>query len=82
VTLLVARLARGIEYGAIDGEPVDLVVLLLSPEEAGADHLKALARVSRTLRSPAALAGMRQATDAEALFAAVSRPPADRSQAA
>ncbi|KPF73732.1 hypothetical protein IP88_08720 [alpha proteobacterium AAP81b] len=71
VTALVARLAPPVDYGALDGGPVDLVVLLLSPEGAGADHLKALARISRTLRSPAAVAGLRAAGDEAALRAAL-----------
>lgn len=75
VTLVVARLAAPIDYGALDGEPVDLVVMLLSPEGAGADHLKALARVSRTLRNPRILAEMRAAGTPDALFAAIDRPP-------
>lgn len=63
VTAVAARLERGIDYGALDGEPVDVAVLLLSPEDAGADHLKALARISRALRDPASLARFRDATD-------------------
>jgi nitrogen PTS system EIIA component len=63
VTIVVARLAVGVDYGALDGEPVDVAVLLLSPEGAGADHLKALARVSRALRDPASLTRFRDAAD-------------------
>src|SRR5260221_6352186 len=47
---LFARLERPVEFEALDGQPVDLVFLLLAPEAAGADHLKALARVARLLR--------------------------------
>src|SRR5438477_5379388 len=47
---LFARLERPIDFEALDGQPVDLVFLLLAPETAGADHLKALARVARLLR--------------------------------
>src|SRR5438046_1401015 len=47
-----ARLDRAIEFGSLDGQPVDLIFLLLAPEGAGADHLKALARVARLLREP------------------------------
>jgi len=47
---LFARLEKPIDFDAIDEQPVDLVFLLLAPEGAGADHLKALARVSRLLR--------------------------------
>lgn len=71
VHVLVTRLLRPVAYGAIDGEPVDIAVLLLSPEAAGADHLKALARISRVLRDPAALGAIRDAGDAEALRLAI-----------
>ena len=47
---LFARLDRPVDFEALDGQPVDLVFLLLAPEGAGADHLKALARVARLLR--------------------------------
>src|SRR5215218_5293740 len=47
---LFARLERPIDFEAMDGQPVDLVFLLLAPEGAGADHLKALARIARLLR--------------------------------
>ena len=67
VIAVVARLVRGVDYGALDGEAVDSVVLLLSPEGAGADHLKALAKVSRALRDPATLAAMRAADDVAAM---------------
>ena len=49
---LFARLERPVDFEALDGQPVDLVFLLLAPEAAGADHLKALARVARLLRDP------------------------------
>ena len=49
---LFARLERPIDFEAMDGQPVDLVFLLLAPEGAGADHLKALAQVARVLREP------------------------------
>ena len=45
-----ARLDKPVDFDALDGDPVDLVFLLLAPEAAGADHLKALARVARILR--------------------------------
>src|SRR5262245_50289713 len=47
-----ARLETPIDFEALDEEPVDLIFLLLAPEHAGADHLKALARISRLLREP------------------------------
>ena len=51
ITGVFARLETAIDYEAVDGQPVDLVFMLLAPENAGADHLKALARVSRLLRN-------------------------------
>lgn len=75
VTAIVARLAAGVDYGALDGDPVDIAVLLLSPEGAGADHLKALARVSRALRDPATLAAIRAAADADAIRRAIGPAP-------
>ena len=49
---LFARLDRPVDFEALDNQPVDLVFLLLAPEGAGADHLKALARIARLLRDP------------------------------
>ncbi len=66
---LFARMETPIAYDAVDNQPVDLVFLLLAPEGAGADHLKALARVSRLLRNQATCEKLRQATKAEVLFA-------------
>ena len=66
---LFARLDRPIDFEAMDGQPVDLVFLLLAPEGAGADHLKALARVSRLLRNQQATEKLRAAKTAEALYA-------------
>jgi len=70
--VLLARLHAPIDYGALDGDPVDVVVLLLSPEDAGADHLKALARISRTLRDPAVMAQLRAAESVAALQGAIA----------
>ena len=64
------RLAEPIDYKAIDGQPVDLVFLLLSPPEAGAEHLKALAAVSRVVRHGPTLEKLRGARSRDA-FAAV-----------
>lgn len=66
---LFARLETPIAYEAVDGQPVDLVFLLLAPEGAGADHLKALARVSRLLRNQQTCEKLRAATKPEVLFA-------------
>jgi PTS system nitrogen regulatory IIA component len=70
-----ARLERPVAFDALDGQPVDLVFLLLAPEAAGADHLKALARVARLLRDPDIARKLRESRDAEALFAVLTLPP-------
>jgi PTS system nitrogen regulatory IIA component len=64
-----ARLDRPIDFEAIDEQPVDLIFLLLAPGGAGADHLKALARVSRLLRDRTMREKLRGSETAEALFA-------------
>jgi nitrogen PTS system EIIA component len=66
---LFARLSEPLDYKAIDGRPVDLVFLLLSPVNAGAEHLKALAAISRVTRSGATLEKMRGARSRDALAA-------------
>ena len=66
---LFARLSEPVRYDAIDGAPVDLVFLLLSPPEAGAEHLKALAAVSRVVRHGPTLDKMRGARSRDALAA-------------
>ncbi|MCC5979384.1 MAG: PTS IIA-like nitrogen regulatory protein PtsN [Salinarimonas sp.] len=66
---LVARLEKPIDFDAIDGMPVDFMFLLLAPEAAGADHLKALARIARVLRHPGVLERLRAAEDADAIYA-------------
>src|SRR4051812_14191800 len=66
---LFARLAEPLDYKAIDGKPVDLVFLLLSPPDVGAEHLKALAAVSRVTRNGATLEKMRGARSRDALAA-------------
>jgi PTS system nitrogen regulatory IIA component len=78
---LFARLAAPVPFDAIDGQPVDLVFLLLAPEHAGADHLKALARISRLLRDGATVAKLRGAEDAAALYAILTEPPVKASAA-
>ncbi|MGQ3675100.1 PTS IIA-like nitrogen regulatory protein PtsN [Xanthobacter sp. TB0139] len=63
-----ARLEKPIDFDALDGQPVDLVFLLLAPEAAGADHLKALARVARLLRDSEMVEKLRATRDADAMF--------------
>lgn len=72
---LFARLEKPVDFESADGEPVDLVFLLLSPEHASGDHLKALARISRLVRDPAAIEGLRQAPDRAALEKQLTAPP-------
>jgi nitrogen PTS system EIIA component len=78
---LFARLANPLDYGSIDGQPVDLVFLLLAPADAGADHLKALARISRLLRDTATVAKLRGTESAEGLYAILTEPSATASAA-
>jgi len=66
---LFARLDTPIDFDAVDEQPVDLIFMLLAPEGAGADHLKALARVSRLLRDRAICEKLRGADKADAIFA-------------
>jgi len=66
---LFARLDKPIEFESIDEQPVDLIFLLLAPECAGADHLKALARVSRLLRDRSTCEKLRGSEDPDALYA-------------
>jgi nitrogen PTS system EIIA component len=77
-----AQLESPVEYEAVDNQPVDLVFMLLAPEGAGADHLKALARVSRLLRNQAACEKLRSAKSADVLYAVLTEPPSASSVAA
>lgn len=77
-----ARLAEPIDFDAVDGEPVDIVFLLLAPEGAGADHLKALARISRLLREGSAVEKLRASLDAAALYAVLTEGETSSSHAA
>lgn len=73
---LFARLENPIDYEAVDSQPVDLVFLLLAPEGAGADHLKALARIARLLRDQDIAKKLRASRDAQALYSVLALPPA------
>lgn len=72
---LFARLDRPIDFESLDGQPVDLIFLLLAPEGAGADHLKALARVARLLRDPDTASKLRDSRDADAIYAVLAMTP-------
>lgn len=63
------QLETPVDFDSLDGKPVDLVFLLLAPEDAGAEHLKALARVSRLFRDQATLAKLRGSSSSDALYA-------------
>ncbi|MBC7953832.1 MAG: PTS IIA-like nitrogen regulatory protein PtsN [Rhodospirillaceae bacterium] len=75
---LFARLERPINFESIDEQPVDLIFLLLAPESAGADHLKALARVSRLLRDKGVCEKLRGTENADGLYALLTESPASR----
>ena len=73
-----ARLERPVEFESIDERPVDLIFLLLAPESAGADHLKALARVSRLLRDKTVCEKLRGSESPEALYALLIEQSSNR----
>ncbi|WP_342644034.1 PTS IIA-like nitrogen regulatory protein PtsN [Rhodoligotrophos ferricapiens] len=77
-----ARLAQPIDFDSVDDQPVDLIFLLLAPESAGADHLKALARISRLLRDQTIVAKLRGSDSAAALYSILTEPTASASHAA
>jgi nitrogen PTS system EIIA component len=74
---LFAWIERPIDFGAVDDRPVDLIFVLLAPEAAGADHLKALARISRLLRSASVCDKLRGSDNADALYALLTDRAAD-----
>ena len=71
-----ARLERAIDFEAPDGLQVDLIFMLVAPESAGADHLKALAAIARLLRNGAVAAQLRATRDPTALYALLTMGPA------
>ncbi|MEL6818824.1 MAG: PTS IIA-like nitrogen regulatory protein PtsN [Pseudomonadota bacterium] len=71
-----AKLREPIEFDALDDAPVDLVFLLLAPEDAGADHLKALSRIARVLRDKTRVAQVRASSDAQAIYDLLVETPA------
>jgi PTS system nitrogen regulatory IIA component len=71
-----SRLEQPVDFDAIDEQPVDLVFLLLAPETAGADHLKALARVSRLLRDRNVCEKLRGTDSADAIYALLTESAA------
>ena len=73
---LFARLEKPIDFDAVDEPPVDLIFLLMAPESAGADHLKALARVSRLLRDQKLCEKLRGCDTADGIFALMNETEA------
>jgi PTS system nitrogen regulatory IIA component len=73
---LFARAEKPIDFDALDGQPVDIIFVLIAPEGAGADHLKALARVARVLRNQAVLEQVRHAHDPAAIYAILAETAA------
>jgi len=71
---LFAKLDKPVDFDSLDDEPVDLVFLLLAPESAGADHLKALARIARQLRDSAVTKGLRASHDASEIYNLLTQP--------
>ena len=71
-----ARLDKPVDFDAIDEQPVDLIFLLLAPEGAGADHLKALARVSRLLRDASVCEKLRGTDSADGLYVLLTQSEA------
>ena len=76
--ILFARLHKPVEFTAVDGRPVDLMLLLLSPESDGPVHLRRLARLTRLLRDETLRRHLRGTDDAETLCALLSDPQSRR----
>jgi PTS system nitrogen regulatory IIA component len=66
--VVAARLEKPIDFDALDGSPVDLIFALIAPETAGADHLKALAQLARTLRQDSLVSALRATRDAAGIY--------------
>lgn len=77
VTAVFARLDKPIEFDSVDDQPVDLVMMLLAPVGAGADHLKALSRVARLLRTESVVDELRSAGGPAELRAILTAPVED-----
>ncbi|PVB60684.1 PTS IIA-like nitrogen regulatory protein PtsN [Labrenzia sp. 011] len=78
---LFAKLKKPVEFDSLDDEPVDLIFLLLAPEGAGADHLKALARIARQLRDTVVTQGIRASSDPAAIYEFLTQPLASSNAA-
>ena len=78
LSALFARLEDPVDFDAIDEQPVDLICVLLAPEGAGADHLKALARISRVLRDRSICEKLRGTESSDAIYAILTQATASR----
>jgi PTS system nitrogen regulatory IIA component len=78
---LFARLEPAIPYDSLDGDPVDLVFLLIGPEHAGTEHLKALARIARLMREPETTQKLRATQDRAAMYTILTASDAPLSRA-
>ena len=76
---LFARLATPVDFEAVDDQPVDLIFMLLAPETAGADHLKALACISRLMRDAALVQKLRGTNNAAGLYSLLTEPASSKS---
>lgn len=76
---LFARLVTPVDFEAVDDQPVDLVFMLLAPEKAGADHLKALACISRLMRDAALVQKLRGTNNAAGLYSLLTEPALSKS---
>ena len=76
ITGVFARLETPVDFEALDDQPVDLVFLLLAPEGAGADHLKALSRIARVLRNAETVSKIRGTSDAAVIHNFLSKTEA------
>ncbi|MEO6014275.1 MAG: PTS sugar transporter subunit IIA [Devosia sp.] len=74
VTAIFLKLNQPVDFESVDDQPVDLVMMLLAPMGAGADHLKALARVARVLRTDAVAESLRRSTDPSRVYAILTQP--------
>jgi PTS system nitrogen regulatory IIA component len=78
IVCVFARLEAPIDFASLDDEPVDLIFVLLTPEDSGGDHLKALARISRLMREPGNAQKLRKARDTAALYAVLVAADTDQ----
>jgi PTS system nitrogen regulatory IIA component len=72
---LFARLEQPVDFESLDDQPSDLIFLLLAPDSADAESLKALARISRVLRDPALRQRLRQERDRDAVYRLLTQKP-------